>query len=759
MQSIRWVFPLPRTHTGIVMGNGNFGALIWGGERVHITINRSDFWDRRHEQHLLPHMTYQAMRRAFAADGQNGLSAAAGAGMTCWPPDTNARPNKKFAPGALRKKIIPDDFMPWRLPMGRFEFVLRKGCRLFAGDLHPASGTLVLCVKNSAGRSVGALALNMHPEEPILLIQDPQRLVRQVVARPAWEWVGKWFKTRRFSPPTIINQTRRKGWTQSCPDDPAMTAVCCHAKSALWIAMQKGDSAGAAVAAARALLDKSMAAGQNRLVAASRRWWKAYWRRAPVLKMPDGFFQTFFTYALYKFACATSPLGRTPAGLQGPWVEEYQPPPWSGDYHFNVNIQQIYTLALAAGQMEHMLPLFDMLDSWKPVLRNNARILFGIENGLALGMLTTDRGHLVYYGAGCVLDPAVSGWVAQLYWLYYRHTGDLDFLRRRAWPFMVGVMRAFEAMLEETNGALRLPLGISAEFANERGVRAGADPSSQLACIHMLADALLMAARALGLAASPAWRRIKKKLPPYTLIGAPGAERIAIWQGQDLTMCHRHHSHLSCIYPFDSLGKWTAGQRQILDNSIDHWIRQGMGQWSEWCLPWAAILQARMGFAEAPLLLLKIWKEIFVNEGLASVYLPRIMGLTVHRRSDMLKPKESSEIMQLDGAMAAATALLEFLAHQRGGVTRIFPAVPDSWRDVSFCNIRLPGPFLASAAKTNGLIKDVRITSLAGGSMVLDVCGVKAMNMLRVGKPKRRISFPATLKFLKGETVMLRSCS
>ena len=40
-QPIDWQFPLPRTHTGVALGNGNLGALVWGERRLCITLNRS----------------------------------------------------------------------------------------------------------------------------------------------------------------------------------------------------------------------------------------------------------------------------------------------------------------------------------------------------------------------------------------------------------------------------------------------------------------------------------------------------------------------------------------------------------------------------------------------------------------------------------------------------------------------------------------------------------------------------------------------
>ena len=245
----------------------------------------------------------------------------------------------------------------------------------------------------------------------------------------------------------------------------------------------------------------------------------------------------------------------------------------------------------------------------------------------------------------------------------------------------------------------------------------GRDPSNQLACIHMLADMLLEASEILGVEPRPVWKEIKQRVPEYTLAGEPGNEHIAIWEDQDLDVCHRHHSHLACIYPFETLKNISPEQQHIIDNTVDHWILKGMGQWSEWCYPWAAIIQTRLGFKEAPALLLNIWKEIFINEGLATVYLPKFRGLTAHRRNDMLKPKEISEIMQLDGTMAGAAAIIEMLVHEKQGVVHVFPAVPDAWLDISFRNIRLPGAFLISAERKNGKMTALSIKSLKGGKM------------------------------------------
>ena len=39
----KFEFPLKRTHAGVPLGNGNFGALVWGANRqLNITVSRND---------------------------------------------------------------------------------------------------------------------------------------------------------------------------------------------------------------------------------------------------------------------------------------------------------------------------------------------------------------------------------------------------------------------------------------------------------------------------------------------------------------------------------------------------------------------------------------------------------------------------------------------------------------------------------------------------------------------------------------------
>jgi len=45
--SLTWQLPLNRTHTGIPLANGVQGLLVWGSDKVILTVGRAGFWDRR----------------------------------------------------------------------------------------------------------------------------------------------------------------------------------------------------------------------------------------------------------------------------------------------------------------------------------------------------------------------------------------------------------------------------------------------------------------------------------------------------------------------------------------------------------------------------------------------------------------------------------------------------------------------------------------------------------------------------------------
>ncbi|MBR2433892.1 MAG: hypothetical protein IKB22_00325 [Lentisphaeria bacterium] len=673
-EEICFTFPLERPHCGVPLANGNFGALIWGRETLNLTIGQNDLWDHRIGELVDERDSYD---RFTAYAKEYGYDS------------------------GLDKLFHRDDSFigrSGRLPIGRFDFHFAEGITPRAAVLHYETGMLDIITSGN-----GTIRLICVLKQNILYVLDPGREIQSVSLHPASDFP----QVRQFNAERGMGEYERlaDGWKICPPADHEFT-IRAEKTAYGWKIYTNQDSD-----------DTRM----EQQIAFTNSWWSSFSARIPHITVPDSWWNRFFRFSQYKFGAATCPFGY-PSGLQGPWHEEYQECKWSGDFHFNVNVQMIYGPAFALGVAEHLLPLFDMIESpaFQLAMKHNAKSLFKVDDALWQTHAVDDRGlQCGWLGSWSVLDPACGAWTALLYYDYYRYTNDVSFLRDRAWPYIYGIMRGYECMLDSE---FNIPVAISAEYASSnRNMKtvAGRNPSYQLAAIRKLAKILIELAAVLKREERPIWRKILEKVPEFTTVsgydsyGGKDEQRIAIWENQDLEVCHRHHSHLGCIWPFDSLPENPDPETErILANSIDHWISMGFGKWSEWSIPWANIIFTRMGLNEAPMQLFGIWKEIFVNEGLATVYLPRMLSLIAHRRHDISKPKETNEVMQMDGTCGFLTAFMEMCAYPRFGKLNLFHGMPSKWKDIRVENLTLPGGGILTAerggeAVISGGVKDL----------------------------------------------------
>ena len=692
-----WEFPLPRTHTGALLGNGTFGAMVWGdGGRLRLSIGRADFWDNRGGMPWTEDQSYANIRACLEAGDEEGLRRL-----------FEATPREEGTPAR-----------PTVLPVGRFDLLLGAGARLLSAALDLGRGELRVTARR--GGAEHTLVILMDPERALLWARLPPALSDcRLEPVPAWEYVGEALAAVSFEPPQAFAEDGRGGWVQPRPEDSALAAGYMRKGRDLLLGTAYGRGESGARRALSRLLSGRHGRGYADLKKRGRRWWARYWDSVPRLDLPNPRLRFLYDYGMYKFAGLTAPQG-TAATLQGPWIEEYQLPPWSSDYHFNINVQMCYWPAYHGNRLEHLRPLFDMIASWEPVLRHNARVFLGIDDGLMLPHAVDDRCTCMGgFWTGSV-DHGCTAWVAQMMYRYYRYSGDTEFLRQQAYPFMRGAMRVYEEMLERDGDAWTLPVSVSPEYRGAAMDAWGRDASFQLACIHRLCSDLLEAAEALGERPEKRWSDIKENLPAACLDGPEGGEQIALWRGTVLEESHRHHSHLAGITPFDTLdlddGRW----RGVVEASLRQWIRLGPGLWSGWCVPWASMIHTRAGNADAAELWLEIWQRLFTNEGQGTLHDVDFAGFSLMGRGPTDNRPKEREVMQIEAGMSCVAAIQEMLLHVRGGVNRLFAGAPRSWQKVGFEGMRTEGAFLVSARRADGRVRRVGVKSLVGGVFRLE---------------------------------------
>lgn len=700
MISIDWTFPLPRVHTGVPLGNARLGVLAWGGGRtLRLTVARADWWDHRGGKPWRPEQSFARIRALLEANDAPGITALFANAST---PGQPARPTL--------------------LPVGRFELTLPADHTLTRAALRVTEGETDLYASTLARGEylLGTLAIAMDARPVALLELAADAPPLTFTAIPAWTHatVREPLAATGYAPPRLDAPAPDScGWTQTTPADLAATARLTRVVHTCWLTVTLDPPA--ATSTADTLLTTTAAAGPAPFRAAARAWWHAYWQRVPALDHPHPRAAFLYSLGLYKFAGLTHPAG-VAAGLQGPWIEDDHLPPWSGDYHFNINVQMCYWPAYQTGLWEHLLPLFDLVESWLPQLRTNARHFTELADGMLLPHAVDDRCHVIGNFWTGTIDHACTAWVGKMMFDHWLHTGDLARLRRVTFPYLVGAMRVYRAMLETTpDGALTLPISVSPEYRAAAMNAWGRDASFQLAACHWLAEALQTAAMALDEPLDPAWQDLRERLPRAALVSpAPDAPEIGLWQNLTLEESHRHHSHLAALCPFDTIDPHAPAWRDITWRSYLRWSRLGMGQWSGWCMPWAVMLHQRFDNAPAAELTLEIWERLFTNEGHGTLHDVAFPGFST---MGALRPgvAPAHELMQMDAGMAAVAAILDGLAHLRRGTLHLFTGVPLSRGPVSFLRLHLPGGWLADAARDATGATTLTLTATRRGTLAI----------------------------------------
>ena len=650
-------FPNESPHEGIPLGNGNFGALLWGNaNRFHLTINLQNYWNHRGKIIWGKNASYEKACKVIL--------------------NTPACEIRNYEPDFIgfEKEGMP---CPTRMPMGRFDLVLKSKVK-----------DSVLDISKGIALLNGKIIAFISPEKDILYVESANFAI-EPIPNNSPEVLG-YRKKYAIPDPEIFRQEKLFGWTQDNPSDTVMCAACLKRKDAVLITATLADDTSAAVKKAENIL--SDADDFSTALRKTENFYRVWWKKTPRIKLSEPRHQLLYDYGMFRLAGFTQPGTPAPT-LQGPWIEDDRMPPWQSDYHFNINVQMAHWPMLPGNHPEQFEPLTKMLKSWMPQMREYAKLFVGIEDGFMLPHGCDDRCSPADTNWKCQFDVGSAGWTALMFWDLYRYYLDKDCLSEIGFPLMRGALRVYEAMLGKTNGVFYAP---SPEYIPQGGYAWGKNPSFHLAIIHSLIRCCIEATDLLGIKDNKlnTWKKMSEKIPKATL----AENEILIWEGLPLRESHRHHSHLAGIYPFDIFD--IDGQdRKIVEHSLWRWTECGTGAWTGWCTTWAAIIWARMRNSQAAYYLLDQYERFFTGPNYFSSH------NAFHRGFTTFLNERPPYIMQMDAVCGAVTAIMEMITHEQGGKIRIAPAVPNEWGDIEFHGIRLPGGKSASGKIKNGKLQ------------------------------------------------------
>lgn len=420
---------------------------------------------------------------------------------------------------------------------------------------------------------------------------------------------------------------------------------------------------------------KALASGVPALVESHRAWWHRFWPEG-FLSVPDTRLESFYYIQMYKMASATRP-GRPALDLMGPW---FRSTPWPKIW-WNLNIQLAYWPQLTGNRLELGKSLCELIDNGADALAKNAGAFQA--DSAAIGRTSG------YNCTGAVGDELCNlPWTMHNYWLQYRYSMD-DELLHRLFPMLKRATNHYLHLLQEgPDGKLHIPRGLSPEYENQP--KPNPDCNIDLALLRWGCETLLRSCELLKLddPLIPKWKDTLARLTPYP----QDANGLMISAAVPFVSSHRHYSHLLMIYPLYTMTPEQPENRTLVVKSLKHWM--GMPQkLAGYSYTGAASISSLLGEGDE-----------------AARYLNRLLDSKIPPNTLYVEAGPCIET-----PLSAAASLNDMLLGSWGDRIRVFPGVPDAWRDISFHNLRAEGAFLVSAVRKDGKTRWVRVKSLAGG--------------------------------------------
>lgn len=390
--------------------------------------------------------------------------------------------------------------------------------------------------------------------------------------------------------------------------------------------------------------------------------------------------EKLYAYGRYLFLCSTREKGSLPCHLTGLFNGTYQCF-WAFNM-YNINFEMIYWQALTGNLPGFLRLALDYTEEMVPQFQENARKLFGCR-GIWINSVNAPDSGLSKCPARHILNwTGGAAWFSQHFYDYYRFTGDVDYLREHALPFLYETALFYEDFAQDAaDGYYDLYPSVSPEntpanvmAVTKEEVETAKNATMEFALMKELLTNLLEGSRKTGMYREKwaVWETMLGKIRPYQ-VNQDGAVKEWTDPFYEDNYHHRHHSHLYPVFPGCEVTKEHPLYPAFV-RAEDLRLEHGLSDQSSWSMVFMAGIAARMERGQLALTALQTIARTCLMNNL----------FTVHNDWRRMGPVACADFrmapFQIDGNIGLPGVIHEMLLQsQREGELFLLPALPEKW--------------------------------------------------------------------------------